>query len=102
MTGKEQGAVKDNYNPKIRLEETTEGVFLLFSVDNDLFHALVAKPVDAARLGITKLSGYLYDYVNETPFILNKDYLGNTRSKQSLKVGPMELLQQGVQRIKVW
>lgn len=102
MTGKEQGAVKDNYNPKFRLEETTEGVFLSFSVDNDLFHALVAKPVDAARLGITKLSGYLYDYVNETPFILNKDYLGNTRSKQSLKVGPMELLQQGVQRIKVW
>lgn len=102
MTGKVQGVVADNYNPGIKLEESTEGVYLSFTVDESYFSSLQTKAIDATRLGKTKLSGLPYEHPDGTPFALDKDYFGKIRSAQSPMVGPIESLSQGSKRIKLW
>lgn len=102
MTGKEQGIVADTYNPELKLEETAEGVYLSFTADPSDLSVLKAKPVDAARLGKTKLTGLPYEQADGSPLVLGMDYLGTARSVQSPTIGPIESLSQNSMRIKVW
>ena len=101
MTDKEQGWTIENENPNLRIEETADGVYLISDIDCAELAAFKGKPVDAQRLGVTKLSGYPFENQDGTPFVLDKDYFGKTRSGQAPTVGPVETLPHG-NRIKVW
>lgn len=101
MTDKEQGWTMENENPNLRIEETADGVYLISDIDCAELAAFKGKPVDAQRLGVTKLSGYPFENQDGTPFVLDKDYFGKTRSGQVPTVGPVETLPHG-NRIKVW
>ena len=101
MTDKEQGWTMENEDPNLRIEETADGVYLISDIDCAELAAFKGKPVDAQRLGVTKLSGYPFENQDGTPFVLDKDYFGKTRSGQVPTVGPVETLPHG-NRIKVW
>ena len=105
MTDKEQGWTMENENPNLRIEETADGVYLISDIDCAELAAFKGKPVDVQRLGVTKLSGYPFENQDGTPFVLDKDYFGKTRSGQAPTVGPVvgpvETLPHG-NRIKVW
>ena len=101
MTDKEQGWTMENETPNLRIEETADGVYLISDIDCAELAAFKGKPVDAQRLGVTKLSGYPFENQDGTPFVLDKDYFGKTRSGQVPTVGPVETLPHG-NRIKVW
>ena len=101
MTDKEQGWTMENEDPNLRIEETADGVYLISDIDCAELAAFKGKPVDAQRLGVAKLSGYPFEHPDGTPFVLDKDYFGKTRSGQASTVGPVETLPHG-NRIKVW
>lgn len=102
MTDRNQGNVMDSYDPDFKLEETADGVYLSFKMGQISPALMQVKTVDSARLGITKLSGLPYEHFDGTPFILDKDYFGVARSGQSPVIGPVETLQGGTIRMKVW
>ncbi|RHU29275.1 right-handed parallel beta-helix repeat-containing protein [Parabacteroides sp. TM07-1AC] len=102
MTDRNQGSVMDSYDPDLKLEETADGVYLSFKMGQISPALMQVKTVDSARLGITKLSGLPYEHFDGTPFILDKDYFGVARSGQSPVIGPVETLQGGTIRMKVW
>ncbi len=100
MTGKEQGKVMGNINPNIRIEDTADGAYLVSEINCQALADFKGQKVDAARLGITKLSGYPFENTDGSPFVLEKDYFGKDRSENPT-VGPVETLP-SANRIKVW
>lgn len=101
MKDKEQGWTLAGKNPNLRIEETSDSVFLVSDIDCAALAAYQSKPADARRLGVAKLSGHAFERPDGTPFALKKDYFGQTRSAQSPTVGPVETPPSG-RRIRVW
>lgn len=101
MTGKEQGWVLKEVELKWKIEETQDAVYLVTDGDWQELAAFKSKPVDAARLGVTQLSGYPYENLDGTPFYLILDYFCIPRSVSQPVVGPIERLSSST-RIQVW
>lgn len=101
MTGKQQGPIVDEPLPSFYVEETGDAVYLNIGADIRELANFRCQPVDAARLGVTKLSGYRFENPQGEPVDLGKDYWGMKRSSASPIVGPVEDLSSG-SRIKVW
>lgn len=85
-----QGWVEGEWNPNFRIEETTDGIYLLSDMDFSDFHRYKGKKVDTARLGVAQLTGYAFENADGSPFILNCDCLDNERPLESPCVGPIE------------
>lgn len=101
MTGKEQGKVTESINPNLRIEETADTVYLVSDVDWQTLLAGKGKGIDAARLGITKLTGFRFEHTDGTPYVLRTDYFGKERAAQSPAIGPLENIPSS-NRLKVW
>lgn len=101
MTGKEQGWVKAEIDPQIRIEETKKDVYLITDFYLSDIMEFKGKKVDTERLGITQLSGFRYENPDGSSFLLDRDYFGKKRSGVSSVVGPVDSLE-SVKRIKVW
>lgn len=100
MNDKKQGLVCDNFNPQITIDETDEGVYLIFSSYNlEELPNLKSYIIDTKKLGRTKLTGYLFKQANDSNIIIDTDYFGNKRSDNPF-IGPFEFIPQN--RIKVW
>ena len=102
MKGRDQGVVAADYNPQIRLEEASDGVYMTFTVDGAATAGLQTRPVDAARLGTVQLSGYGYENPDGTPLDVQVDFFGKARSADTPTPGPVEGVASGSQRLKVW
>lgn len=102
MKGRDQGVVAADYNPQIRLEEASDGVYMTFTVDGAATAGLQTRPVDAARLGTVQLSGYGYENPDGTPLDVQVDFFGKARSVETPTPGPIEGVSAGSQRLKVW
>lgn len=101
MSNKQQEHVEKDVNPNIRIEETPAGeAYLVSDVALEQLSAFKGLPVDAARLGITQLTGFPYEHANGTPMNVDMDYFGQKRGSTPT-VGPVETLPSG-KRIKVW
>lgn len=100
MTDKEQGWTEEAVNPNLRLEEVGEEVYLVSDVSLSELAGFKGKKIDAAQLGITKLSGLPFENPDGTPFVSDKDYFGVSRAATPV-VGPFESLS-GTTRIMVW
>lgn len=101
MTGQEQGWTMADVNPNLRIEEAEDGVYLVSDIDCAELAAFKGKPVDAGRLGVTKLSGHPFEHPDGSPFVLDTDYFGKKRSGEAPTVGPVETLS-STNRLKVW
>lgn len=101
MTNKTQDWVERTVNPNLRIEETLEGeVYLVSDIDLKGLSSFKGKGIDAGRLGITQLTGFLFENPDGSPFVSEKDFFGNERSVSPV-VGPIEKLA-SMKRIKVW
>lgn len=101
LTNKMQDWVKNTVTPNLRIEETPEDeVYLVSDIDLEYFSSFKGKDIDADRLGVTQLTGFLFENSNGTPFKLEKDFFGNRRFAYPV-VGPIEKLY-STKRIKVW
>ncbi len=92
--------VEDNtecHEPKIELEEREDGVYLKLSIDETLAKG---KLVDGERLGIVRLSNYAYENPDGSPILVDKDYFGQERSKDTPLCGPFEEISS--QPIRLW
>lgn len=100
MNNKKQGLVCDNFNPQITIDETDEGVYLIFSSYNlEELPNLKSYIIDTKKLGRTKLTGYLFKQANDSNIIIDTDYFGNKRSENPF-IGPFEFIPKN--RVKVW
>lgn len=97
--GEKNNVILSDFNPKVKVEETAEGVYVSFSARglNDLQTARV----HTARLGKAKLPKQAFEQPDGRPIEIATDYLGNARADQP-KPGPFESIQDGEVRIKVW
>ena len=101
ITGKRQGKVNESITPDLRIEETADSVYLVSDVDWQTLLAGKGKGIDAARLGITKLTGFRFEHTDGTPYVLRTDYFGKERAAQSPAIGPLENIPSS-NRLKVW
>ncbi len=88
------------YNPEIQLEEMAEGIFISLNVDRKLIK-MKNQMVSTELLGKALISGQGYVNPDDSPFTIDKDFLGNQRNKGNPRVGPFELSKSGSQRIQV-
>lgn len=90
MKDRKQGWEEKEWNPNFRIEETADGLYLMSDVifSNLCLHK--GKRIDTECLGTAKLSGYKFENADGSPFVMDKDCLGNERSLESPCVGPIE------------
>ena len=91
--------VDANFNPDAKIEETDNGVYLSFSLNNQ--ESLKTSHVTTARLGKAKLPKQLFENPDGTPIEIATDYHGNPRTVTPVP-GPFEIRKAGPVRIKVW
>lgn len=97
--GEKNNLVLPNFNPKVKIEEEADGVYLSFSVQG--LNSLQTTRVTTERLGKAKLPDQAYEQPDGNPIDIDTDYLGNKRADQP-KPGPLESIKEGPVRIKVW
>ncbi len=90
MKDKKQGWAKADWTPNFRIEETADGVYLVSDMALSGFQNLKGRRIDTGMLGVTSLSGYMFELADGADFILDKDMLGNARNIDSPAVGPIE------------
>lgn len=88
-------------NPNVQIEENEEGIFLFIKLDEKLME-MKNRLVTTELLGKTSISKQAYVNAENTPIIIDTDYLGNQRNKANPLLGPFELKGKGIQKIKVW
>jgi len=88
-------------NPKIKLEEIGDEVYLKFYVAKQ--HKNVkTEIVTSDLLGNAEVPNQPFMDYDGSQLIINTDYLGNKRNHKYPTAGPFENLKTGEQRIKVW
>lgn len=98
---KETCAVVDaSCDPQIRVEEEGKCVWLEITA-GDAFRDKQVKPVCTETLGMTRMSGTVFDAPDETSIEFCEDYAGNIRGNTA-SYGPLEMLKAGRNRIKIW
>lgn len=98
---KETNALQIAHSNDVQLEETSEGIFFTFYMDGELME-MQNKAVTTELLGKTSISKQAYVNAENTPIIIDTDYLGDQRNKANPLVGPFELREKGIQKIEVW
>jgi hypothetical protein len=90
-----------DWDPKLRVVEAGEGVYLHFNLGPGL-PAPATALVTTARLGTARISGLGYENPNGSPLVVDVDYLGHQRSRSSPSPGPFENPGKGLLRLKIW
>ena len=89
------------FEPGIEIEEGEDGVFLILNFDGSP-DMVKSEAVNTQRLGTTIVSEAIFEGFDGTPYIINKDYLGNARDKTNPGTGPFESLEAGKSRVQIW
>ena len=90
-----------SYNPEIQIEERDEGVFLSMILDRNIFKTKT-QLVTTELLGKTLISAQAYTNPDDSPLVVDTDYLGNARKKRNPSVGPFENPGTGNRTFRVW
>lgn len=90
-----------NLNPRIRIEEIGDEVFLHFIITSNI-NAIKVKLIDSEILGRAKVSGMWFENQYGSPITIDRDYFGNNRKRNSIPSGPFESLDLEIQKIKIW
>ena len=90
-----------SYDPEIKIEENKDGIFLSLNIDKTLLK-MKNQIITSEILGKALIPDQAYVNPDTTPISIDKDFLGNSRSKRNPRVGPFENMDKGAQKIKVW
>ena len=89
------------FDSKMSILEENDGTYLSVRLDGDLT-AHKVHPVSTKRLGKTRLNGLPFEDPLAKPIDFSYDLLGLQRSPLNPKVGPIERLQTGQNKIMIW
>lgn len=89
------------FKPNIDLEESGDDVFLNIVFDSSVENVKTAI-VTTNRLGSTIVSEAVFEQYDGTPYYLNTDFLGEKRNENNPKVGPIEMIKAGENKIRIW
>ena len=98
---KEKGQLELPSAPKLLIEENEKGIFLSFDFDEKLVK-MKNKVVRTENLGETLISKQAFVNPDNSPIIIDTDYSGKKRDKNNPMVGPFEVKENGIRKIKVW
>jgi hypothetical protein len=93
--------VETAFDPRIRIDEEGEDVYLHLTLGAALNHAETTL-VTSELLGRTKLAGLAYENADGSRLIIDTDYFGKKRSETKPSAGPFENPGTGEVRLKVW
>jgi hypothetical protein len=99
--GTEENNLENSSNPKLKMEEKDNHVYLSMNIDPNILSNLKTNIIDTQTLGTTKLSGLSFELSNGDRLIINKDYLDKSRSSQSPTAGPFENVSNPI-NVQVW
>ncbi len=88
-------------NPKIKLEEIGDEVYLTFNVAKQ-HKNVTSEMVTSDLLGKAEVPDQPFMDYDGSYLTIDIDYLGNKRKHENPTAGPFENLKSGEQRIKVW
>jgi alpha-N-arabinofuranosidase len=94
--------VQPQFDPAIQLVEEKDGLYLHISVAGTWLEKPRCPLVTTELLGRAKIPDLPYEQPDGTPYRLDKDYLGITRSADRPYPGPFELPEGGKRILKVW
>ena len=94
------GYTDRTFDPCVKVLEEGNQVYLELNIQKEMLD-IPAKIVSTETLGTVRIVDAIFDDPNGNPIILNHDYMGECRSEKTV-VGPIEGLQPGFNRIKVW
>lgn len=87
--------------PNLLIEENEKGIILSFNFDKKLVK-MKNKVVRTELLGETLISKQAFVNPDNSPIIIDVDYLGKKRDKDNPMAGPFEIKENGIRKIKVW
>ena len=87
-------------DPKVLVLEESDAVYLEMDVEREML-SIPAQTVSTAMLGMPRITEAPYDDPSGDPIVVYRDYLGKPRSRVP-SVGPLDGLQEGHNRIRVW
>lgn len=85
---------------QFRIEEAADGTYLCIDVPAGVMD-VPTSVVSTLTLGSTRITEGLFDDRDGQPYVLDTDYLGQQRPSAP-KPGPIEQIQAGSNRIRVW
>jgi len=88
-------------DPRVRVVEEGDGVFVHFTVGPELGQA-ATRLVTTALLGKAAISGLPYENPDGSPLTVETDYFGAARDASRPTAGPFERPGQGDVKLKVW
>lgn len=99
--GEKNSLANKEFNADLKLEEKGGEVWLSFNLPQG-FEKFLAPTVEGGKLGETFISEEYFENPDGSELVLDTDYFGNKRGKNSL-VGPFSKgLKAGLNKIKVW
>ena len=94
--------VDPNHHAGIGIVEEADGWYLQMNVSEDWARQRGRTLVYPSELGETAISHQSFVGGAETPKVLNRDYLGNKRSRKNSYPGAIEFEKGGMQKLKVY
>jgi hypothetical protein len=99
---KEAGSVsKPDSRPAFTLQQRDGRVFLELEIDGAVYEPETSL-VTTDRLGVTIVSEAIFEKPDGTPYVLDRDYLGEIRDGSNPLPGPFDKLEKGKGTYKVW
>jgi len=90
-----------NWMPSFEIEEKGRNVFLKMDLDKSIFEVNTSI-VTSEKLGTTIVSEAIYENPNRSPYTFELDYQGVIRNDKNPLPGPIEKIEKGPEKYKVW
>lgn len=87
-------------NPKVKITESKNEVYLDIDLDGDIFK-MNTQIASTKTLGSVRIAEAVFDDKNGKAITLDTDYFGNKRSEKPI-AGPIENIKPGHNHIKIW
>jgi hypothetical protein len=98
---KEENRLILDYNPAVRIEEKSDGIFLTINFDKQILK-MKNRLVTTELLGKAKIPGQAYTNPDGSSASTDKDFFGNKRNLKNPVPGPFEKVEKGKNILKVW
>lgn len=92
---------KPDGKPSLEITEKEGAVYLDMEIDHSIYEVNTYM-VTTEKLGGTIVSEAIFENPDGTPYKLDTDYQGNTRNEENPLPGPVEKLENGKGRFRVW
>jgi len=94
--------VLEGVDPKIKLEEKQDGLWLEMTIDSDRILSKKRKIITTKTLGQAIISKAFFENSDGTPYRIVRDYFGKKRNTENPAPGPFRDLSEKEMFIKVW